>query len=226
MRLTNFDRHFVPPVAGFDEVGLGAIAGPVVCACVILPRDRSLMLAIEDAGVNDSKKLTQTTRERLYPLITEHAAHWEILEEAPWRLVKGDMGWTVRSLYEALAASAIARHGAKSLLFDGKPLEHFAFKHHAYVRGDGRSLSIAAASVIAKVHRDRLMVELAEQYPHYCWDQNKGYPTKSHLAGLDTHGPSRWHRKETGPVKRALTSSPPHCRPCGNRRGDVFHWTE
>lgn len=183
-------------VAGVDEVGRGPLAGPVTAAAVILnPDDLPL-------GLADSKSLTATRREALFDAIMARAQ--VCVAEA-----------TVQEIDEVniLRASHLAMMRAIAgltlppdhVLIDGNLLPRgLTLPATAIVKGDAKSLSIAAASIIAKVTRDRLMVDLAQQFPQYGWDKNAGYPTKSHLDALQKFGATPWHRRSFKPVHNIL----------------------
>lgn len=186
-------------IAGLDEAGRGCLAGPVVAAAVVLP----LQLAQEEvmtrfAGVNDSKQLTAQTRERLYEVITQHALTIGI----------GFGSATLIDEINILQATKYAMRAAltqlslqpQALLLDALTLPDIILPQRPLIKGDARSLSIAAASIIAKVTRDRLMVELHQQYPVYGFDRHKGYGTQAHLAALHRYGATPEHRRSFAPV--------------------------
>ena len=180
-------------ICGVDEAGRGPLAGPVTAGAVILPRDFSHSI------LNDSKKMTERQREKVYAEITQHS-------EIIWSVSIVDAGEIDR--VNILQASREAmRRAVQALrippdyaLVDGLPVPQFPIPHKSLVGGDGLSLSIAAASVIAKVTRDQLMREYAERYPKYGFDIHKGYPTARHLAALAESGPCEIHRFSFGPV--------------------------
>jgi len=180
-------------VAGIDEAGRGPLAGPVSAAAVILPADFSHDL------LDDSKKLTEKRRELLYEELTGR-------DDILWSLAYAEVDEIERINILKATHAAMAR-AAKSLsqtpdycLIDGLPVPDFPLKSEGIVKGDGKSLSIAAASVIAKVSRDRLMLQYAETYPEYGFERHKGYGTKLHLEALREHGPCPIHRKTFAPV--------------------------
>jgi ribonuclease HII len=183
------------PVAGVDEAGRGPLAGPVVVAAVILPRGGEA----GGWGLNDSKQLSEEDRERLYDLITTCA-------EAIWAVaVIGvediDTLNILRATHKGMAQSLASLHLApKHALVDGLPVRGLPCEHTALVKGDSRSHSIAAASILAKVTRDRLMRQAHEEFPHYGFAQHKGYPTPGHLQALAAHGPCPLHRRSFAPV--------------------------
>lgn len=184
------------PVAGIDEAGRGPLAGPVVAAAVVLPLDFRL------PGLDDSKKLTEPVREGLYASLTGNpevrwaSAHLDNRAIDRWNI----LGATHRAMRRAFL-SLVPR--PVHALIDGLPVPDFPCPHTALVRGDGRSLSIAAASIVAKVERDRAMRELDSKYPEYGFSKHKGYPTPDHLAKLREHGPCPVHRRSFSPVAQS-----------------------
>lgn len=197
-----FTTTRLPHIAGLDEAGRGALAGPVAAAAVILPLDNPDALAALSA-VKDSKQLTPARREALYPLILQHALAYGIgLEPAEVIDEIGIMAATKRAMITAVAQ---LNPPAQYLLIDGRiRLQTIPLPQKAIVRGDDLSLSIAAASILAKVTRDRLMVELDPFYPQYNFLQHKGYGTAQHLAALAHFGPCPVHRHSFAPIKRPL----------------------
>ncbi len=179
-------REGVGVVCGADEAGRGPLAGPVCAAAVILPE------GIELPGLNDSKKLTEKKREALFPLIEEKAVAYGIAFATVEEIEE------LNILRAALLAMdrAIAQLDPKPALalIDGNTTRGISIPARSIVGGDAKCASIAAASVLAKVTRDRLMVELAEQYPQYGFDKHKGYGTRAHYAALEAYGPSPVHR--------------------------------
>ncbi len=186
----------ISPVAGIDEAGRGPLAGPVVAAAVVLP------LTFRLPGLDDSKKLTAAKRESLYAALTGEpdvlwaCAHLDNTEVDRWNILRA----THRAMRQAFLA---LKRRPPHALIDGLPVPDFPCPHTALVGGDGLSLSIAAASIIAKVERDRAMQKLDLQYPQYGFSQHKGYPTPDHLARLREHGPSPVHRRSFSPVAQA-----------------------
>lgn len=187
-------------VAGLDEAGRGCLAGPVVAAAVILPEcaDPNTLLT-QLAGVNDSKQLSAANRERLYDVIMQHAlavgvgmGSVELIDEI------NILQATKQAMRFALAQLAIS---PQALLLDALLLSDLTLPQRSIIKGDARCLSIAAASIIAKVTRDRLMLTLHEQYPLYGFAQHKGYGTKAHLTALHTHGATPHHRRSFAPVR-------------------------
>ena len=174
--------------AGLDEAGRGCLAGPVVAAAVILPKD------FEHEWLNDSKQLSEKKREELRPIIEEQALAWAVSFVEPKEIDRINI----------LKASFLAMHRAiqqlsmqpELLLIDGNRFAKYpGIPHQCFVKGDGRFMSIAAASILAKTHRDAYMVELAQQFPQYHWEENKGYPTLVHRNAIKAHGATPHHRK-------------------------------
>lgn len=181
------------PVAGIDEAGRGPLAGPVVAAAVILPRE---FVCNE---LDDSKKLTPRLRESLYSRLTGSS---DVIWATGIRQAEAiDQINILRATHEAMrdALSALTSAAAHALI-DGLPLKPFPIEQTAIVGGDGISMSIAAASVIAKVTRDRIMEEHALAWPQYGFERHKGYATPEHLASLERHGPCPIHRRSFAPV--------------------------
>jgi len=188
-------------VAGIDEAGRGPLAGPVVAAAVVL--NPAQLSAPELIGLNDSKKMTGRARDRLFGYLTAHA-------EVGVGIADVETIDRINILQATLAAmtDAVAKLAAPPdlALIDGNKIPPaVTCRAEAVVKGDGRSLSIAAASVIAKVTRDRLMLDLAKRYPGYGWERNAGYGTAEHLAALQRLGATRAHRKSFGPVRNILS---------------------
>ncbi|MCU0795000.1 MAG: ribonuclease HII [Akkermansiaceae bacterium] len=180
-------------VAGVDEAGRGPLAGPVAAAAVILP------VGYQCPGLDDSKKLTERRREELYVrLTTDPAVKWGLSFAEAEEI---DAINILRATHAAMAR-AVAALGVEvdHCLIDGLPVRGFGWSHDGVVKGDGKSLSIAAASVIAKVSRDRRMLEHAVEFPEYGFERHKGYGTKDHLAALGKYGPCRLHRRSFQPV--------------------------
>ena len=180
-------------VAGVDEAGRGPLAGPVVAAAVILPDD----CAIE--GLNDSKKLTAKKREHFHAMLTVRAdIHWGIGQADVAEIDRLNI---LRATHLAMARAVVALpRKPDQALVDGLPVRGRTVPHTALVAGDTLSLSIAAASIIAKVTRDRLMTALDAEYPQYGFARHKGYGVREHLEALRNHGPSPVHRRSFQPV--------------------------
>ena len=188
-------------VAGVDEVGRGPLAGPVVAAAVILPWDWKVAgLPDELDGLNDSKQLTEAQRERFYEVLVHHSAVTYSLGQLEAPEID-----RVNILRATHAAMNTALAGLKSkphhVLVDGLAVKSMPYPQTPLVKGDSRSYSIAAASVIAKVTRDRLMREHDRTWPQYGFAAHKGYPTEAHLRALTAHGPCPIHRRSFAPLK-------------------------
>ena len=182
-------------IAGVDEVGRGPLAGPVVTACVVLPEDFDVL------GVDDSKKLSEKKREELFDSIKERAIAIGIGIRDNNRIDEINiLEATKEAMAEAIEnADADLRakqgKGIEHILIDALTLKNVDIPQTGIVKGDAKSLSIAAASIIAKVTRDRMMVEFAEVYPGYAFEKNKGYGTKAHYDGLHAQGMTPIHRR-------------------------------
>lgn len=187
-------------VCGVDEVGRGPIAGPVTAAAAILPR--ALPAELADA-INDSKKLTEAKREALVPLIEHHAVAWAIAEAS---VAEIDQINILQAALLAMTRAVEKLSVAPTLaLIDGnRAPKALPCPAQTVVKGDARSLSIAAASILAKVARDRLMTALDREFPGYGWAGNAGYPTPAHLEALRRLGPTPWHRRSFAPVAALL----------------------
>ena len=177
-----------PLLCGVDEAGRGPLAGPVVAAAVILPADLRL------EGLNDSKKLSEKKRERLFEEITRKAICHHIVAVEPSMIDKINILQATMLAMER-AVSGLAQRPDTAVV-DGNRLPKLPplTRGHAEVKGDAHSASVAAASILAKVTRDRIMLQLAQTYPEYGFEQHKGYPTKAHYEALLTHGASPVHR--------------------------------
>lgn len=177
-------------VCGCDEAGAGPLAGPVYAAAVILP------FGVDIPGLNDSKKLTEKKREQLFPVIQEKALGWSIAFVDAAEIDATDI-LSARMKAMQLAIDGLPQKPDFALI-DGNRDKGKSFEitapHRCLVKGDSLSASIAAASVLAKVSRDRVMLEMAREYPQYAFEKHKGYGTKLHYEMLRAHGPSPIHR--------------------------------
>lgn len=187
-------------VAGVDEAGMSPLAGPVVAAAVILPQD------FRERGIDDSKRLDAATRERLAEVIRQKAVAWgvgraEVDEIDRINIYRAGL-LAMRRAVEALAPAADA------LLVDARALKELPVRQQSIVKGDQRSISIAAASILAKTTRDALMCELDVQYPGYGFARHKGYPVREHCEALRRLGVQPVHRRSFGPVREALGLEP------------------
>ena len=179
-------------IAGVDEVGRGPLVGPVVAAAVILPKNYKL------DGLNDSKKLSEKKREELYPIIMKDAISVGVGECSPKEIDEINIYEASRkAMMRALENLSVK---PEYILVDAMPL-FTDTPHSAIIHGDALSLSIAAASVIAKVTRDKMMIELDKVHPEYGFKKHKGYPTKAHIEALKKYGPLENYRFTYGPVR-------------------------
>lgn len=185
-------------VCGIDEAGRGPLAGPVVAAAVILPPDFEL------AGLTDSKKLTAAKREKLFAALMQDARVQKSISAATAAEIDELNILRATHLAMARAAQGLADPPADFALIDGLPVPNFPLPSKSIVKGDSRSLSIAAASILAKVTRDRRMQELDARYPAYGFAKHAGYGTAAHLAALRAHGPCPEHRRSFAPVAQLL----------------------
>jgi ribonuclease HII len=186
MLLPFFDKNQIE--AGCDEAGRGCLAGPVFAAAVILPTD------FEHPLLNDSKQLSEKQRYEARKIVEAEAIAWAVAQVAPKEIDEINI----------LNASFLAMHRAiaqldpipECLLIDGNRFKPYQdLPHHCIIKGDGKYLSIAAASVLAKTYRDDYMMQIHETHPHYDWYKNKGYPTKAHRAAIQAHGATPHHRQ-------------------------------
>ena len=184
-------------IAGLDEAGRGCLAGPVVAAAVILPLTDEIPTLLD--GVRDSKQMTHLARERFFDVIHQHALAVSVGIGSVAQIdAHNILQATKLAMKEALAHLALA---PQALLLDALLLRDVNLPQRSLIKGDARCLSIAAASVIAKVTRDRLMLQLHQEYPLYGFDQHKGYGTAAHLAALQTYGATPQHRQSFAPVR-------------------------
>jgi ribonuclease HII len=182
-------------IAGVDEAGRGPLAGPVVIAAVILPNNYN------NALINDSKKLTKKQRSELYGEIIKNALAYKIvtIDEATIDKI---------NIYQASKLGMInaiksLKHPLDLVLTDAMPIGELKVEVVSLIKGDSKSISIAAASILAKVTRDELMMNLHNLYPQYGFDKHKGYPTKAHLAAIEKYGITKYHRLSYKPVALA-----------------------
>src|SRR5699024_6196898 len=200
LRMKQFDEQFkdsaLDNIAGVDEAGRGPLAGPVVAASVILSPDFQL------TGLTDSKQLTEDERNKYYDYIVQHAIDYHI--EVVSHEVIDEIN-ILNATKQAMRTSLLALQATPTLgLIDAVALEDMPFAVEAIIKGDEKSLAIAAASVLAKVTRDRLMEEYDAQYPMYGFKQHKGYGTKTHIEAIQTYGISPIHRTSFGPVQQLI----------------------
>ena len=176
-------------IAGVDEVGRGPLAGPVVCAAVIMPLDEESLIV----GVDDSKKLSEKKREQLAEEIKKRALAYTIVEISEKTIDEINiLEATKLGMKRAIETLAIT---PETVLTDGNMTIDITHKQRSVIHGDALSYSIGAASIIAKVYRDKLMDEYAKEYPHYALEKNKGYGTAAHIQGIKEHGLCPIHRR-------------------------------
>lgn len=183
------EKFMLPGVieAGCDEAGRGCLCGPVSCAAVILPPD------FHCPGLNDSKKLSEKERAELRPYIEKHALAWAVVMVSAEEIDEINiLNASITGMQRALDQLSIR---PEHVIVDGNRFRPYGdIPYHTVVKGDATYESIAAASILAKTHRDELMERLALQYPGYAWEINKGYPTKAHRAAIAALGPTPLHR--------------------------------
>ncbi|MEI7812884.1 MAG: ribonuclease HII [Ignavibacteria bacterium] len=205
--MKNFDNAFlsdsVKCIAGIDEAGRGPLAGPVVAATVVFSPEVSI------EGVNDSKKLSAAQRDKLFDIIKQKAVAWSV----------GIVGHEEIDRINILQATLLAMRQSLDgltikpdlVLIDGNKAFPSVIQNKTIIKGDGKSFAIAAASILAKVTRDRLMLQLAGEYPQYLWHKNKGYGTKEHISAIIKYGYCPHHRKSF--IKHIMTkqNEPERC---------------
>lgn len=192
-------------VGGVDEVGAGPLAGPVVAACVVLRPER----VAELEQVQDSKRLSPTRRAKLVPIIEAAAlAHGlgvaSVEEVDAMNVLQASRQAMRRAVLEVVDQLKRAGHSLGHLLVDAREVPDIATPQTAIIKGDQRVLSIAAASILAKEHRDAEMIAADARYPGYFFAKHKGYGTREHLDALEAHGPCALHRRSFAPVRRLL----------------------
>ncbi|MBR2278388.1 MAG: ribonuclease HII [Eubacterium sp.] len=173
-------------VCGVDEAGRGPLAGPVCAAAVVLPKGHII------SGVNDSKKLTEKKREALFDVIKEEAVAYSIATASEKEIDELNI---LQATYLAMKRAVEGLGIANYAMIDGNRIPPLDIPAKCIIKGDGKSMSIAAASILAKVTRDRYMLEMAEKYPQYQFEKHKGYGTKLHYQMLDEFGPCELHRQ-------------------------------
>ncbi len=216
--MDKFDQQFKAPVCGIDEVGRGPLCGPVTSACVHIPAENLDNPLWQE--ITDSKKISAIKREKLFEPIKElcffgiaeasaqeidqlniHHATLLAMKRAYQNLLsfrRSEAIGGILSFDDYLISLGFARDDVTALI-DGKFAPDIPCSTQTVIKGDSLSLSIGAASIIAKVTRDRLMTKLHHDYPHYAWDRNAGYGTKAHMEGLESHGLTPFHRLSFAP---------------------------
>ena len=198
--MLDYEKHLVDQgyklIVGCDEAGRGPLCGPVVCAACILP------LNYQNEEINDSKKLTEKKRSKLFEIIKRDAVSYSIVVISPQEIDKINIyAESRKGMQEAIKQLNVT---PDYILTDAMPLLEFEdIQKEALIKGDAKSMNIAAASILAKVTRDLIMDELDEKYPQYEFKKHKGYPTKRHLELLDQYGPIKEiYRYSYSPVKK------------------------
>jgi len=183
-------------IAGVDEAGCGCWAGPLVVGAVILPKD------FDVDGIKDSKKLSEKKREKLYGEIMENSITWGVGKATVEEIDEKSLGKAKR----LATLRAVFSLGIKPdyVLFDGYDQKFEGFEYQSIIKGDQNVLSIASASIIAKITRDRIIKKLSLEYPQYGFDRNKGYGTREHINSLEKHGVCGIHRRSYKPIKEFL----------------------
>jgi ribonuclease HII len=175
-------------IAGVDEVGRGSLAGPVVACAIVMPSDSRAL-----RGVDDSKMLSAPARERLVSQIVQRAVSLGLGAASAREIDRLNIYHA--STLAMRRALARLRVSPDHVLIDGRPIRSLGIAHQGIVDGDDKCFSIACASIVAKVTRDRLMASLARRHPHYAWDRNCGYATRRHIDALQSHGSCAHHRQ-------------------------------
>lgn len=188
-------------IGGVDEVGRGPLIGNVVAACCVLPKDFKL------DGLNDSKKLSEKKRDEYYDYIINNCIAYGIGKVSPEEIDKINIYEASRKAMMIAIKEVRKQINLEHVLVDAMPLPDLDIAHTPIIKGDAKSMSIAAASVIAKVTRDREMYELDEKYPMYGFGKHKGYPTKKHIEAINTYGLIDGYRKTYGPVEKVLNEN-------------------
>ncbi len=193
----SYEQHYSGLVCGVDEAGRGPLAGPVVAAAVIIDPAHSIPAALQD-----SKKMTAHQREHVYEWVLTHTSHATALASVEDIDQMNILQASLYAMQQAVTGLSVMPSIA---LIDGNKMpDQLPCPAEAIVKGDSLSVSIAAASVLAKVTRDRMMLEIARAYPEYGFERHMGYGTAAHLEALRTHGPCPWHRRSFAPVKALL----------------------
>lgn len=184
-------------IGGVDEVGRGPLIGPVVASCVVLPKDFVL------EGLTDSKKLSEKKRDKFYDYIIEHALAYGIGVVSPEEIDEINIYEASRKAMLIAISKVREQINLEHVLIDAMPI-NIDIPTTSIIKGDAKSISIAAASVVAKVTRDKMMYELDKKYPMYGFASHKGYPTKKHIEAIHKYGLIEGYRKTYGPVKEVI----------------------
>jgi len=183
-------------IGGVDEVGRGPLIGPVVACCAVLPKDFKL------EGLTDSKKLSEKKREEFYKYLVSHVIYG-LGVISPEKIDEVNIYEATKLAMQEAIENVRKQINLEYVLIDAMPLD-LDIPTNSIIKGDAKSISIAAASVIAKVTRDRMMIELDKKYPMYGFAKHKGYPTKKHIEAMHEYGLIEGYRKSYGPVKEML----------------------
>ena len=185
-------------IAGVDEVGRGPLIGPVVTACVVLPKNFKL------EGLTDSKKISEKKRELFYEYIINNCVAYSVGECSPEEIDKYNILEATKIAMKRAIDKVNKKINLDYVLIDGNMKFDFDYKYKSIVKGDSKSISISAASIIAKVTRDRMLIELDKKYPMYGFKNHKGYPTKKHLDAIKKYGLIDGYRMSYGPIKEVI----------------------
>lgn len=185
-------------IAGVDEVGRGPLIGPVVTACVVLPKNFKL------EGLTDSKKISEKKREVFYEYIINNCVAYSVGECSPEEIDKNNILEATKIAMKRAIDKVNKKINLDYILIDGNMKFDFDYKYKSIVKGDSKSISISAASIIAKVTRDRMLIELDKKYPMYGFKNHKGYPTKKHLDAIKNYGLIDGYRMSYGPIKEVI----------------------
>lgn len=188
-------------IGGTDEAGRGPLVGNVVAACCVLPKDFKL------DGLTDSKKLSEKKRNEFYDYIVEHALAYAIGEVTPKEIDEINIYEASRKAMMIAINKVKQQLNLEHVLTDAMPLPDLDIPHTPIIKGDAKSITIAAASVLAKVTRDKEMYELDKKYPEYGFASHKGYPTKKHIEAINKYGLIDGYRKTYGPVEKVLNEN-------------------
>lgn len=188
-------------IGGVDEVGRGPLIGPVVTACVVLPKNFILI------GLTDSKKLSEKKRDEFYKYIIENCVAYGIGIVGPEEIDEINIYEASRKAMMLAISEVRKKINLEHVLVDAMPLPDLDIPNTSIIKGDAKSISIAAASVVAKVTRDSMMYELDKKYPMYGFGNHKGYPTKQHIKAINEYGLIDGYRKTYGPVKKVMEES-------------------
>ena len=185
-------------IAGVDEVGRGPLIGPVVTACVVLPKNFKL------EGLTDSKKISEKKREIFYEYIINNCIAYGVGECSPEEIDKYNILEATKIAMKRAIDKVNKKINLDYVLIDGNMKFDFDYKYKSIVKGDSKSISISAASIVAKVTGDRMLIELDKKYPMYGFKNQKGYPTKKHLDAIKKYGLIDGYRMSYGPIKEVI----------------------